>query len=179
MGILFRVDSCISMIETEKQEEKFGACPLKRSTSKGPSSSQFPLSMIKREESFNVLYAEDSKVNQKIIENILIKNFPNCKVSFANDGVECLTEIDRVGINHFNFILLDNEMPHMNGPTVVKRLRENFPSGLPPLIGVSASNESQQEEFIKAGLDGFVPKPVIPLHLFEEIERCLKEKKSE
>ncbi|TVQ20057.1 MAG: response regulator, partial [Bacteroidetes bacterium] len=106
--------------------------------------------------SLKILFAEDKIMTQKIVK-ILLENMGH-SVSLVNNGKEAL---DLVTPGMFDLVLMDIQMPVMDGITATSRLREKFPNGLPPIVGLSANNfEGDREKYMEEGLDEFISKPL-------------------
>ena len=87
----------------------------------------------------------------------MLENF-GCKVELADSGDKAL-EMYKPG--NYDFILMDIEMPQMDGVETTKHLREAYGINLPPIIGVSANAMvGQAEKYIAQGLDDYLSKPV-------------------
>jgi signal transduction histidine kinase/CheY-like chemotaxis protein len=101
-----------------------------------------------------ILLVEDKAVNQKVIS--LILSSVGHKVSIVENGLEALKAFDP---DKFDLILMDIQMPVMDGVTATKRLREMH-GGLPPIIGLSANAfEGDREKYMSIGLDEYITKP--------------------
>ncbi|KAL6252948.1 hypothetical protein RBB50_000667 [Rhinocladiella similis] len=120
--------------------------------------------------SLNVLVVEDNLINQKVLAGQLRKI--GCEVYVANHGGEAIEQIqqskfDRRHINdgvNIDVVLMDLEMPVMDGQTCAKRLREMQESGELvahiPVIAVTANARAEQIEMtLKSGIDDVVSKP--------------------
>ncbi|OIP03928.1 MAG: hypothetical protein AUJ97_03570 [Bacteroidetes bacterium CG2_30_32_10] len=112
----------------------------------------------------NVLYAEDIFINQKIVSMML--NNIGCNVDIAYNGVEALELFER---SKYDIIIMDIQMPVMDGITAVKELRKNH-SSLPPIIGLSANAmEGDAEHYMSEGLDDYISKPVTSQMLYSKL----------
>ena len=102
----------------------------------------------------HILLAEDNHDNQALISMYLKKL--GCTISLAENGVEALKKANK---EKFDLILMDMQMPLMNGIDVTKTLRSNGYNGLIVALTANVMKEDQQlcEE---AGCDGFLAKPV-------------------
>ncbi|TVQ08374.1 MAG: PAS domain S-box protein [Bacteroidetes bacterium] len=114
----------------------------------------------------NILFAEDKEINQKVVK--LMLNALGHRVSLASNGEEAL-KMYQPGL--FDLILMDIQMPVMDGITAIQRLRERF-SQLPPIVGLSANAfEGDREKYIKQGMDEYLTKPVKSDDLKNMIEK--------
>ncbi len=115
---------------------------------------------------YNVLLVEDKKTNQMVISLMLEE--AKCKVEVASNGEEALQKFEP---ELFDFILMDIQMPIMDGLTTVKTLRKDFASDeLPPIIGLSAkAMEGDSEYYISQGMDEYLTKPISANRLYQKI----------
>lgn len=103
----------------------------------------------------NILLVEDKVVNQKVISLMLESLGHN--VTTANNGEHAL-EIFREGV--FDLILMDIQMPVMNGIDATKHLKATY-TNLPPIVGLSANAfEGDREKYMSQGMDEYLTKPV-------------------
>ncbi|MBM3787488.1 MAG: response regulator [Acidobacteria bacterium] len=107
----------------------------------------------------SILVVEDNRVNQKLILKMLAR--AGHLTSLANNGREALEQIAN---SSFDLILMDVQMPEMDGVETAFRIRhmENL-SGAPrmPIIGLTAhAMKGDRERFLAAGMDDYLPKPV-------------------
>ena len=105
----------------------------------------------------SILIVEDSPTNRRVLE-IMLKRF-QLKTDFAKDGKEAL---DAVGNKEYNLILMDIQLPGMDGIEVTRRIRNTFSEDRQPVIvGVSA-NVMQQDitKAKEAGMDEYIFKPI-------------------
>ena len=106
-----------------------------------------------------VLMVEDNKANQMFLGVVLKKL--NLTYDIAENGEEA---IEKYKNNHYDIILMDENMPVMNGIEAVKHIREYEKTHNlihTPIISVTANAlEGDKERFLKAGFDGYVAKPI-------------------
>jgi CheY-like chemotaxis protein len=104
-----------------------------------------------------VLLVEDNEVNRKVAARIL--DSLGCIVEVAVDGIEA---VEAVGARLYDLILMDVQMPRMDGYTATERIRElPSPACEIPIVAMTANAlEGDREACLKAGMDGYVPKPV-------------------
>ncbi|KXT06013.1 hypothetical protein AC579_846 [Pseudocercospora musae] len=119
-----------------------------------------------QKDQLHVLIVEDNTINQKVMSQQLRR--AGCIVHVANHGLECLEFLDKT---HFcsadtplSIILLDLEMPTMDGLTCIRHIRERQKNGKivshVPVIAVTANARSEQiSTAIEAGMDQVVTKP--------------------
>ena len=105
-----------------------------------------------------ILVAEDNIVNQKLIVNILKKFGYICDiVANGNETIEALTR------NKYDLILMDIQMPELDGIETTKQIIERYPedTSRPHIVAMTAHNETS--EGIKCrnvGMEGYLNKPI-------------------
>ncbi|MGE4050642.1 MAG: ATP-binding protein [Piscinibacter sp.] len=106
-----------------------------------------------------VLLVEDNLVNQLVAQSLLERL--GARVVLAGDGEQAL---QRLAEHEFDLVLMDCQMPVLDGLTCTRRWREVESRGQRPRVTVvamtAASDEQAREDCIAAGMDGFLPKPV-------------------
>jgi CheY-like chemotaxis protein len=116
----------------------------------------------------NILVAEDNLVNQTLARRLLEKR--GHTVVVAETGRAVLTAIeDRT----FDLVLMDVQMPEMDGleATAAIRKREKSSGKHLPIIAMTANAMiGDKEHCLRAGMDGYVAKPLSVKDLFEAIE---------
>ena len=116
-----------------------------------------------------VLIAEDSPVNRELLRELLEAR--GCKVAEACDGVEAL---EMIRDSPPEVLLLDINMPRLDGFGVLQRLRDNPHAAHLPVIAVTAyAMRGDQEKALHAGFDGYLSKPVNARLLELELARVL------
>lgn len=115
---------------------------------------------------FNILLVEDKYINRKVI-GMMLESF-GCSVVMAVNGKEAL---DIYRPNDFDVVLMDLQMPVMDGITSMKELRKMHIK-LVPIIGLSANAmEGDAEKYINEGLDDYISKPFKQEVLFEKLKK--------
>ena len=118
---------------------------------------------------YRVLLAEDNSVNSAVATAIL--RDAGLEVVTAVDGNEA---IKRSKEQHFDLILLDMQMPELDGPGAARQLRATPEYRDVPLIALTANAfDSDREACFAAGMDDFVTKPIDPELLYKAIARFL------
>ena len=121
-----------------------------------------------KKEHLHILLAEDNIVNQRMTQRMLEKK--GWQVTIANHGQEVLDLLDG---NHFDLILMDAQMPVMDGLEATKRVRqqEKTMERHIPIVGLTArAMTGDRKKCLDAGMDGYVSKPIDRVQLFETIE---------
>jgi two-component system, sensor histidine kinase and response regulator len=131
-------------------------------------------------ENSHVLIAEDNIVNQQVIRGILKKKKITC--TLAENGIEALQLLEANNEN-FDAILMDLEMPEMDGIEATRRiragqLRTNNQQQDIPIIAVTAqAMRGDRERCLAAGMNGYLSKPVNPELLYTTLADILRKKK--
>jgi PAS domain S-box-containing protein len=120
-----------------------------------------------------ILLAEDNPVNQKLATRLLEKS--GLQVTVAATGREALNAWESAGVPGFDIVLMDIQMPEMDGMEATRAIRElEKKSGTHiPIVAMTAhAMRGDREKCLAGGMDGYVSKPISPAALFAEIERC-------
>jgi two-component system cell cycle response regulator DivK len=103
-----------------------------------------------------ILIVEDQPLNRKLVRDVLrAKGYRTVEAENGEDGVRTAIE------QHPALILMDIQIPGINGIEALGRLRENPATRAIPVIAVTASAMQQNRaEIISAGFDGYQAKPI-------------------
>ena len=123
---------------------------------------------VVEERPLRVLLAEDNPVNQTIASRILARE--GYEVTVVDDGAAAL---ERVMGESFDLVLMDCQMPVMDGYAATRAIRElDGDRASIPIVAMTANAlQGDREKAIGAGMDEYVTKPIRPEHLFGVIER--------
>jgi signal transduction histidine kinase/CheY-like chemotaxis protein/HPt (histidine-containing phosphotransfer) domain-containing protein len=119
-----------------------------------------------------VLVTEDTEINRQLIGELLTKR--GHSVSAVSDGVEAIAAFER---NPFDVILMDQEMPNMNGLDATRAIRklETSTARHVRIVGLTGNATSEDERrCLNAGMDAFLSKPVRMEKLYEVVESKLQ-----
>ena len=127
-------------------------------------------------EGMRILLVEDNKINQKVTKKFLTKW--GVETTIADNGQIAL---DCVQINDYDLVLMDMQMPVMNGIEATKAIRAlGGKFDKLPIIALTASAVlDMKRNAIKAGLNGFITKPFTPDILYAKIASCFKKESVE
>ncbi len=117
-----------------------------------------------------ILAAEDNRTNQLVMKAILAN--ADVDVTFVDNGAEAV-EAARTG--SFDLILMDVQMPVMDGMTAARAIRaQGGPCASIPIVAVTADAMPEQVKLcLAAGMDAHVSKPLRPENLFSVIDEAL------
>ncbi|WPH04707.1 histidine kinase [Acrodontium crateriforme] len=130
----------------------------------------------------HVLIVEDNQINSRVMSQQLTR--AGCKVHIANHGLECLKFLETTTFctskTPLSVILLDLEMPTMDGMTCIRHIREQQKNGKiishVPVIAVTANARAEQiKSAIDAGMDRVVTKPFRIPELIPQMQELIKE----
>ena len=114
-----------------------------------------------------VLVAEDSSVIQNLLKKILM--FENCKITPAKDGQ---LAFDKFENDDFDLVIMDINLPTVDGLEVTRRIRASKKNGLVPIIGISGNAKNLPEEsFFEAGMNEYLQKPLEYDKLIELVKK--------
>ena len=119
----------------------------------------------------NLLLVEDNAMNQAVIEGFL--NLRGWTCTTVSSGAEAL---ERLEDEAFDLILMDVRMPGMDGLEVTRRIRQMSKSQTrsTPVMALTANAlREEQAECLRAGMDGYVSKPIQRSAFFAEMDRLL------
>jgi two-component system sensor histidine kinase/response regulator len=119
--------------------------------------------------SLNILLAEDNLINQKLASRLLVKR--SHIVTVVRNGKEALAALEK---DHFDLVLMDIQMPEMDGfeATRILREREKTDGGHQPVVAMTAlAMSGDRERCFEAGMDGYLSKPIRPQELDEVLDR--------
>ncbi|MCK5760288.1 MAG: response regulator, partial [Candidatus Delongbacteria bacterium] len=113
-----------------------------------------------------ILIAEDNPLNQKLIAAILTQEQINYTI--VNNGKETIEKLDK---EHFDMVLMDGQMPVMDGleaTRIIRASKKNYKDI--PIVALTASALiGDRQIFIDAGMNDYISKPIDIVELFEKI----------
>jgi len=116
----------------------------------------------------HVLIVEDNETNRLLIIS-LIEAF-GLSYESAADGQEAVELFEQ---DRFDLILMDENMPRLNGIEAMKQIRK-LPGGTLPIIALTANvMQGDKERFLNEGMDAFMGKPILYQDLMETLQRYL------
>jgi CheY-like chemotaxis protein len=124
---------------------------------------------LKSELSGHVLLVEDNPINQMVAQKMLEKI--GVESTLAADGQEALNMLEQ---GKFDAVLMDCQMPVMDGFEAARRIREqSLLSGLPVIAMTANVMEGDREKCLEAGMNDYIGKPVVQADLKKTLARWL------
>ena len=116
-----------------------------------------------------ILIVEDNEKNRKLIRDVLqVKGYQTLETETAEEGHNLAVK------NHPALILMDIQLPGIDGITALKQLRTNPITKTIPVIAITASAMSYNRQAMLAeGFDGYQSKPISVKDFLEEVRRVL------
>lgn len=117
-----------------------------------------------------ILVAEDNHVNQRLMQAFLGRL--NVSMDFADDGAAAVAKVET---EDYDLILMDSQMPRMDGITATAEIRAMAPpkSDVPIIALTANAMKGDRERYLSAGMDDHVTKPIERDLLFQAMVRAL------
>jgi two-component system chemotaxis response regulator CheY len=121
-----------------------------------------------------ILTVDDSRIMRKIMSGAI--EALGFQVLEATDGVECLAQVE-AHIEEVCLVLMDWNMPNMDGLTALKRLKASEVTNTIPVIMVTTEGErGKMVEAIRAGATNYLAKPFAEEDLMTKMVECLQDR---
>ena len=130
-----------------------------------------PEEILRRDHAgLRVLLVEDNRVNREVAEELL--EMAGCRVDIAEDGLEAIARVER---NAYALILMDVQMPRLDGLEATRRLRQMPAGATVPVIAMTANAFNDDKlRCLEAGMNDFIAKPVDPDLLYETMQHWVE-----
>ncbi len=113
----------------------------------------------------HILMVEDTEVNQFVVREFLTRSGLNVKI--ANNGQEALDLLEK---ETFDAVLMDIQMPVMDGIHATRKIRETPDLQRLPIIAMTAAAQQQDRNTcINAGMNDFITKPIVPVEMLKKL----------
>ena len=122
----------------------------------------------------NVLLVEDNEMNQAIAEIILKES--GFTVEIAADGLEAVNKVDAAPSGYYDVVLMDIQMPHMDGYEATRRIRmlDDPTKANVPIVAVTANAfEEDANEALSVGMNGHLAKPYDIPEIMATLDRLI------
>ena len=119
-----------------------------------------------------ILLVDDNATNRKVASQILMK--AGCEVLMASSGQEAIDILHKDA--HFDLVLMDIQMPEMDGMETTRRLKALNLAALPPIVAMTAyAMKEDRERFLAAGMDDYLAKPIRAQQIIQMVSRWVSE----
>lgn len=153
---------------TGKEGGRTGEVASEEARSAGENALQYPV----HSDRFSILIVEDNPVNMLLLSSILRRYFPNAELYDAADGEEA---IELFRSYRPDIILMDIQMPQVNGYEAARTIRSEEKGRRTPIIAITAGTvKDERKRSEEAGMDDFLHKPVVPQQIEETLLRWLE-----
>jgi CheY-like chemotaxis protein/HPt (histidine-containing phosphotransfer) domain-containing protein len=121
-----------------------------------------------------ILIVDDNTINRQVASQILIKS--GFKTDLAFSGAAA---IEKVQNTDYDLILMDIQMPVMDGVTATKEIKK-LAKKIPPIVAMTAySMKEDRQRFLDMGMDDYLAKPIVSSLLIDVIQKNLPEYRAE
>ena len=125
--------------------------------------------MMQEAEKGTILYVEDNPDNRNLIRRVL-----NAEGYSVVEAVNAEQAIEKLGFNNIDLILMDINMPDMDGYTLTSKIKSIQEFSKIPIVAVTANvMRGDREKSLEAGCDGYIQKPIDIDTLAQQIERFI------
>lgn len=123
-----------------------------------------PTLKASQKQSCRILIAEDEPINQRVVQRMLIKDGFR-RITFAQNGFQAIEAVSRAqeAGKQFNLILMDFQMPHVDGPlatTVIRRMPHITQDRLTIIALTAYDDDKSKRDCLSAGMNDFITKPI-------------------
>jgi CheY-like chemotaxis protein len=117
-----------------------------------------------------ILLAEDNVINQKVAIRLLERM--GYRPDVASNGLEALEAVHR---QHYDVVLMDVQMPEMDGLEAARRITSGYDAPVRPRLVALTANvmTSDKQACLEAGMDDYLAKPLDLVHLRDALLRCV------
>lgn len=125
-------------------------------------------------ENKRILLAEDNELNAEIAIEVLSEF--GFEIERAADGQECVDMLKKADVGYYDVILMDIQMPRMNGYEATKAIRaldDEKKSKIAILAMTANAFEEDKREALRVGMNGHLAKPINVRELLKELKYCL------
>jgi CheY-like chemotaxis protein/HPt (histidine-containing phosphotransfer) domain-containing protein len=113
-----------------------------------------------------VLVVDDNVINQMVVKHSLIKL--GASTDIAGDGQEAIVQFKKAP---YDLVLMDIQMPNMDGYDTTRYIRNQFKSNIPIIAMTAFALKGEDEKCFESGMNGYVPKPFTLESLYNAISQ--------
>ena len=135
---------------------------------------QFNMELVSQVRGARLLLVEDNEINQQVAQELL-ENF-GIQVVVAENGEEAIAQLKE---EYFDGVLMDMQMPVMDGITATREIRKNPQLANMPIIALTANVfVREQNEFLAAGMNDHIGKPIDPDQLIATLAKWVRPRRT-
>jgi len=120
---------------------------------------------------YTALVVEDNAANRMLLKHLLRKY--NLNIELAENGLEAL---ERIQEKHYDLILMDIQMPHMNGYKAISTIREELHINTPAIAMTAYVMENEIKRCFAAGFNDYISKPMEESDIIDKILKWMPER---
>ena len=123
----------------------------------------------------HILLAEDNELNAEIAIAILEET--GLIIDWVEDGVQCVDRIEQMPAETYDMILMDIQMPNMDGykaASIIRHLPDVGKSGIPIVAMTANAFAEDRKKALEAGMNDHITKPIDPVMIKETLTKVLK-----
>ena len=113
-----------------------------------------------------ILIAEDNSMNQRLIRHLLKSRGYNFDLVF--NGIQAIESLKK---QSYDMVLMDIQMPEMDGYSATRQIREELKSTIPVIAMTAHAMSGEKEKCIKSGMNDYISKPIDEEILFDIIQK--------
>lgn len=122
-----------------------------------------------------ILLAEDNELNQQVCAELL--HHAGLQVEIAKNGLEVLHKLTQCNEEpYFDLILMDIQMPEMDGCQATKQIREHLHKDIPIVALTAHAMASERDRCLKTGMNDYLTKPIDPLKFYSSLIKWIEPK---
>lgn len=172
-GVVEAMDSTININSDEgKGSTFFFTLNMKEGQSRG-AVDDLPTPVTNKQQSLKILVVDDNDINQKVVAGFLEK-----EKYILDKAYDAETAIEKVNTNNYDVVLMDIQLPKMRGDEAAKVIRQKH-KNLPIIALTGNLMGSDIENYQKAGMNGFLEKPIDPKKLKQTLQNTGNHTKSD
>ncbi len=121
-----------------------------------------------------ILLVEDNNINRKLVIDTIQMWGKNIKIDIAENG---LTAIEKIKNNKYDLVLMDVQMPEMDGYETTKYIRKKLKNNLPIIAITAYTLNHEAKKCLTAGMNDYISKPFDPQILYNKICKYTNQKR--
>lgn len=155
--LIFNKDEIIPHEERKGASLTHTATNINKFFNKKPTQTDRNIDLKKNQKHVSILLAEDNEAGRMLVELALKSNI-NCSLRCVSDGVECMKALSE---SKYDLLILDLQMPNMDGHTVLRKLRQDpAHNDLPIIVSSAYIENSDKMKLMKEGASYCLIKPL-------------------